>query len=762
MENPQTHLENDCEVQQSTQLPRTVTNEELPEEVTGDSALHLSDLKNGESIPGISVALKGGEKHLMSLASIETQPPPNYTQFGSMYARSDVSYDQDKKGNGYNAYYANYYPMDSSWSYKNPQIIDNPDALSAQMPLEAQASLFSSCASSSTTKLENEPIQLNGNQLLAELQNAEGGVPQQTARTESYQKVVARNPVILVDKVERSLIVQWYENSIRREQRISYKKYGNAKAQQRAETLISKLLNGSTFEQLYPEKGPPILTIFENVGNYGVSLTRDRVMREWRVDWTNSGGVKMRARWSCKKVGNDEAKKRAETFANSLIQGTFNPRLLHKATGTRLSRNDMKYNAVLNEEDFAKQDLAIGQQSARKSEQKDGPARKRRNTGGDPQRKKGTRNTGKAKRAPVDFFNQHKTGSNGFLHLSADASFPGFYPMFPGEHDGKVSMHSGSFENLPPHGDALIAQNWQNYGPTQKMDYPASTEWNFPDAQGDFNNYNHLFGMVPPENMANVDWMNMNCMENYGNPVLDGPMSVRELGDDAPGSAESQSANTGYMPYYHLFPPAPSACFQDSMCSQGQMSLNNTVNEGEVFSESCNSAEALSFSAPSFKETDAKLSARSARLQQGVPSLELEGTAAPPCDAPNPLGAKPEEQGNENPMMGSYDHENAMNNMAVSWPGFEGVPGCDFRMNSLSGSQDYHQASMPEMYVPESFPPNPVLDPKQLDGEVAKHYDSKQMTQDLQDFYNALNMDVQGGMHPQNPNVMGNMGHVFY
>ncbi|SBS96915.1 transcription factor with AP2 domain(s), putative (SIP2), partial [Plasmodium malariae] len=150
---------------------------------------------------------------------------------------------------------------------------------------------------------------------------------------------INKEPVILIDKTERCLVVEWYENDVRREQRISYKKYGNDKAKLRAKELIEKLKSGITFEQLYPDKGPPVVRVYENIGAYHVSLIRDRIEREWRVEWIDNG-IPMNARWSCKKVGNDEAQKRAEAFAQSMIKGVFNPILLHKATGTRFSRLD--------------------------------------------------------------------------------------------------------------------------------------------------------------------------------------------------------------------------------------------------------------------------------------------------------------------------------------------------------------------------------------------------------------------------------------
>ncbi|KAK2195379.1 AP2-ERF domain [Babesia duncani] len=265
------------------------------------------------------------ESEFLSIASIETQPALYYNQT-PLYPGVDYSYDPEKTGAYPSACYGYNYGINYT-DYK-----------------QANAS------TQHTNGAGKEHINQHDQTTVPNDQQNKNEIPTNPEQPlyPLKQKVVAVNPVILVDKVERSLIVQWYENNIRREQRISYKKYGNAKAQQRAENLINKLLSGSTFDQLYPEKGPPVLTIFENVGEYMVTLTRDRIAREWRVDWVNSNGMKMRARWSCKKVGNEEAKKRADTFANSLIQGTFNPRLLHKATGTRLSRNDMKYNAVLN------------------------------------------------------------------------------------------------------------------------------------------------------------------------------------------------------------------------------------------------------------------------------------------------------------------------------------------------------------------------------------------------------------------------------
>ncbi|ETW50577.1 hypothetical protein PFMALIP_01305 [Plasmodium falciparum MaliPS096_E11] len=191
----------------------------------------------------------------------------------------------------------------------------------------------------------NDILNSNINQIVPFVNNANN-----EEQNKMREHIGSQEPVILIDKIERCLVVEWYENNIRREQRISYKKYGNDKAKLRAKELIEKLKSGITFEQLYPDKGPPIVRVFENVGVYNVSLIRDRIEREWRVEWLENG-VPMKARWSCKKVGNDEAQKRADTFAQSMIKGIFNPILLHKATGTRFSRSDksvVKINVYMN------------------------------------------------------------------------------------------------------------------------------------------------------------------------------------------------------------------------------------------------------------------------------------------------------------------------------------------------------------------------------------------------------------------------------
>ncbi|KYO01734.1 transcription factor with AP2 domain(s) [Plasmodium gaboni] len=193
--------------------------------------------------------------------------------------------------------------------------------------------------------INNDIFNSNSNQMVPFVNNANN-----EEQNKMREHIGSQEPVILIDKIERCLVVEWYENNIRREQRISYKKYGNDKAKLRAKELIEKLKSGITFEQLYPDKGPPIVRVFENVGVYNVSLIRDRIEREWRVEWLENG-VPMKARWSCKKVGNDEAQKRADTFAQSMIKGIFNPILLHKATGTRFSRSDksvVKINVYMN------------------------------------------------------------------------------------------------------------------------------------------------------------------------------------------------------------------------------------------------------------------------------------------------------------------------------------------------------------------------------------------------------------------------------
>ncbi|GFE54991.1 transcription factor with AP2 domain(s) [Babesia ovis] len=736
-----TEIEQNSVIHQSSQVPSAIGTEDLNDDINGYGSVQLSDLKSGDCIPGILTAHKDGKNNLMSLASIETQPPASYGQYNNFYARSELSFDGDKKSNGYNNQFNAYYGVDPNWPYKCPQVVENGETLQSQLSLDSQASLYSSCGSTSGNKLDGEQ-QLAGNQMP---DFPKDNVPQQPLMPEGYtQKVVATNPVILVDKVERSLIVQWYENSVRREQRISYKKYGNAKAQQRAENLISKLMNGSTFDQLYPEKGPPILTIFENVGAYSVSLTRDRILREWRVDWTNNNGAKMRARWSCKKVGNEEAKSRAETFANSLIQGTFNPRLLHKATGTRLSRNDMKYSAVLNEEDFAKNETTIVHARSRKSEFKEAGAKKKRGTNTTVTRKKGTRgSTNKWKHEQLDYFNSMKMSASDYLSMSGDGTYPGYYNMYS-DADSKITMQNGSYDNMAPHGDALIAQNWQNFGDSHKMDYGSSAEWNYNDGHNDYN-YNQVLSGLPNENICNMDWMNMNCMENYTNGAVDAPLSVRDLNDDNLQNGESQN---NYIPYYHLYPPGPNSCFQD------QMSVNNSINESEHFDKDNRNNEQLSYSVPAYQENDVKFTELNSMTQNNGSPLQTGRSSGSNCESLLTVPSTNEDGNAEVNAVNNFERQNSINNMSMSWPNFNNMMSCDYRMNSINSNQEYPQ----DMYIPDgNFVGSHMMDSKKIDPEM-----TKQMNTEMPEFFGSMNMEMHNGMNSQNANVVGNMGHVYY
>ncbi|GIX63839.1 SPE2-interacting protein, putative [Babesia caballi] len=556
---------------QSIQMPSGIVGEGYKGNVVGENALQLSDFKANECIPGVAVALKGTENELMSLASIETQPPPNYTQFGPVYPQTEFAYDPEKQYPAFGPYYPGCFALDASWSYNCGQIMDGVGIMHKQLSMDSRSSMYNS--GRGFMKYEHEAVPVPLNQEYAELQKKEAQAQQQSAIDGANGKIIPANPIILVDKVERSLIVQWFENGIRREQRISYKKYGNAKAQQRAENLISKLHAGSTFDQLYPEKGPPILSIYENVGEYKVSLTRDRILREWRVDWVDTEKGKMRARWSCKKVGNEEAKKRAEAFADSLMQGTFNPRLLHKATGTRLSRNDMKYNGVINDTDYAKQNLAVTEENDLKHEY-EAAARKKRGFNNDPLRRRNVRGGGRWKASNRESLRNPQTGKVEYRGGPLDATYPTYYPIYTDERDKKDSAMSRQYANLTTHGETLLSSSWPSWDATQKLDYSGNSEW-------DYSAYAQPFDFLPQGPVSQVEWVNSQCAPKYLNSAVDMPMSMQELVDEA--SADGQNANPGlYYSCYPYFQVGQSVCYPESMSMHDSLNFSNTCFEGEL------------------------------------------------------------------------------------------------------------------------------------------------------------------------------------
>ncbi|EDO06662.1 AP2 domain family protein [Babesia bovis T2Bo] len=726
MDTAPVNLDSNTVIHQSSNVPRSVGTEELNNDITRYASLQSSELPSEDPLSALPTSHKDGKTNLMSLASIETQP--SFGQLNTNYARSELSFDGDKKVNGYGTQYNAFYGLENNWSYNNSQAIDPNDPLQNQLSLDSQASLYNSCTNSTVAKFEGEALQISNNQIQSFNQEH---LQQQPILPVTYnQKVVATNPSIIVDRNERSLIVQWFENDVKREQRISYKKYGNAKAHQRAENLIAKLLNGSTFDQLYPEKGPPILTIFENVGVYQVSLTRDRILREWRVDWVNNTGAKMRARWSCKKVGNDEAKNRAEMFANSLIQGNFNPRLLHKATGTRLSRNDMKFSAVINENDYGKTDTVAPLTRVKKTDTKEN-SKKRRSTGNSSARKNNNKNNNLWKGDQVDYYKGNKMGSPDFHSVSTEGSFTGYYNVFA-ESDNKLPMQNGAFGPLGPHGDALIPHNWQNFSANQKMPYGQAHDWNYNDAQMDYM-YNPMYGNMPGDNMTNVDWMGMPCMDNYATNGLDAPLTVCDLAEDNKQNGDAQNNNC-YMPYYHMYQPTQNPCFQDSLCTQNTMTT--TLNETESIPDH------LSYSAPPYNDGEHKVPDL-VLPQAYVTPQDSERTARSSCDTGKISQSRPDESNIETA-------KDIPNNISMTWPGYDGMMNNEYEMN---GNID--------MYLPENnIMPTQMLDPKKLNTDRTKHYEPNQMVHDVPDYFNSTN--VHNGLHPQITKIVDNMGQVYY
>uniref|UniRef100_A0A3B0NAU9 AP2 domain containing protein, putative n=1 Tax=Theileria annulata TaxID=5874 RepID=A0A3B0NAU9_THEAN len=562
---------------------------------------------------------------LPSLSSLETQATLQYNSSLPHSKSIDYSYDHDKK-----PLYSPLYNVQNP--YENDQYLGSvdPSKLVQQSSIDSQSSQslnFAKQTPEDQEKFQRDLQDPNGKKQADPVTNYLNPVYCPEGLVQPQNKVVAVNPVILVDKVERSLIVQWYENSVKREQRISYKKYGNAKAQQRAEGLISKLLAGSTFDQLYPEKGPPILTIFENVGKSMVSLTRDRIIREWRVDWLNSNGSKMRARWSCKKVGNEEARKRAETFAYSLIQGTFNPRLLHKATGTRLSKNDMKYNAVVSGLDSQMDSKAINQlsesnwqssegttkrrtkkRSVKSSDQKKGRSRKRNlstytdvnasNTLSTANLSSNLLSTGASTNTPLatntlsaNLSNTFNANSNPnsdmpqymnshcypYMNMVQDPSFstnpPSFYPMYQEECESSTSVNQQLDPNSA-YATSMLQQNWMDWTNSNNMQkvMPYGQEWDYTanSAMVDYPFYPQQANsglQGPNTNMSsNMTWDPLN---NYTNLNMYIHQNELQTGREFEEQTDSRMANQ----YFGYYGGDQSFGFQENILNQDQMMM---------------------------------------------------------------------------------------------------------------------------------------------------------------------------------------------
>ncbi|CDR93990.1 hypothetical protein, conserved [Babesia bigemina] len=720
-----------------------------------ESTLHLSDIKGAECIGGNPAPIKATEAELMSLASIETQPPPIYNQFGSVYANADFSYDPDKQYSGIGAYYNGCYGMEGPWPCNVNQSLDGIESLQSQLSLDSQSSVYSA-PGKGATKLEPEAQPIGTT--LMDMQNQESYLQQQQpCLTHGLpNKVVAMNPVILVDKVERSLIVQWYENGVKREQRISYKKYGNAKAQQRAESLITKLMSGSTFDQLYPEKGPPILTIFENVGRYNVTLTRDRILREWRVEWTNNTGGNMRARWSCKKVGNEEAKRRAETFANSLIQGTFNPRLLHKATGTRLSRNDMKYSAVVNDPGYDPNNLPYGLNVGQRRHRKEtAPRRKRNMANAEPGRKKGTRTVTRKRQMQGDL----NAPPNGLpldvANTRLDVSYPGFYPVVADPNEQDCALNH-SFDGMGSQGEALAAQNWLNWSAAgQKPPYAGGSEWDFGELQNDINGYGKLYDIPQTNSMPYGEWMNTNGMAKFGSPTLDAPMTMCELAEDAP--ADSQNANAPFFACYPYFPTNQSICYSDPMSSQDQLGGSGTFFDTDFLSESQNTNPAMNYASMQWIDPDMpNADPGSAHLMMSTNSNSDGGMPLLSAQMKGKKSRKGKKSSDES-AVSSYDCGADVTGvgMATAWQAYNGFPMTAINMNGSGSPSDFKPM---DMYNGEGGCIRIGMgDASKKDKDMSKEAAG---APEMPGFYAVPNMVANGGM--QSTHAMGNMGNLYY
>ncbi|AFZ79039.1 hypothetical protein BEWA_018840 [Theileria equi strain WA] len=511
-----------------------------------------------------------------SIASIETQPTLRYNS-GLHHSHSiDYSYDLDKISTSYNPLFS------GSYSFENAEQYTAAPIDSAQPDFPPTSEQQDVAENAPEEKVEGEEnssegcVDVKDTNPSVDTTNFNNPVYGPDGLVKQTNKVIAVNPVILVDKVERSLIVQWYENDIKREQRISYKKYGNAKAQQRAEGLISKLLAGSTFDQLYPEKGPPILTIFENAGKYMVSLTRDRIMREWRVDWTNGNGSKMRARWSCKKVGNEEAKKRAETFAYSLVQGTFNPRLLHKATGTRLSKNDMKYNGMIkNMESVSKlqQSVTLSEGHDKVSEnawQSTVPSKRRskkRSIRTDTETKR-TRRRKKSVVPQVNDGSQYNSQCYPYMNVCHDGNFTQqYYQFYPEDCETSSSMNP-QCDVINYNSQQMLQQSWVDWnGNNMRKMVGYGREWDYNSNPVDFQYFSQSSQNALSQNSINSgDWLSQSYMNMY---MQQGDISTSC--DYADNTANDARMPNQYYAYYN----DQGICYPDNLSSQEPLGMMN-------------------------------------------------------------------------------------------------------------------------------------------------------------------------------------------
>ncbi|GBE60827.1 transcription factor with AP2 domain-containing protein [Babesia ovata] len=726
-------------------------------DLVDEKTLHISDIKGGECIDGNTVPFKPTETELMSLASIETQPPPIYNPFGSIYANADFSYDPDKQFSGLGSFYNGCYGMDVSWPSNVNQSLDGMESLQTQVSLDSQSSVYSA-PGGVTTKLEPEALPIGST--FTEMGNQDAFQQQPPSVTPVLPaKVVAENPIILVDKVERSLIVQWYENGVKREQRISYKKYGNAKAQQRAENLITKLLSGSTFEQLYPEKGPPVLTIFENVGRFNVTLTRDRSVREWRVEWTNNTGASMRARWSCKKVGNEEAKRRAETFANSLIQGTFNPRLLHKATGTRVSRNDMKFSAVVNEPGYDPNNLPFAVDYMEKLNRKDpAPRKKRVVTNPAAGRKRATGTTTRRRKADAEINPPTDPAAIHHANMPLNVSLPGLYPVSQHAPEND-SARNHSYDGMNATGEALAAQNWLTWSTAaQKHSFSSTSEWDLRELQNDLNSYGKPYDYSQPNSLGYGDWMS-SSMTKYGSPSIDAPMSMCELADDAP--TDSQNANGPFVACYPYFPATQSICYSDPMSSQDQLGVSGSFFDTDFLSESQRtnpmmmSYNSIQWMDPDLPNTDIG----SAQLMTSTNSIS-DGSI-PIMSAPEKpkRGRKKKKSPDSDiaPTYGSGADVSRMG-MATAWQAFNGFPMTTLAMSG-SGSPSDFTAS--EMFGSDGGCIRIGMgNSTNKDNDSSNHGKDAAGVQEMPGFYAVPSMGSNGGM--QSSHGMGSMGNLYY
>lgn len=708
--------------------------------------LQLSDLVEDETTTAAPMQKKGGDK-LVSMASIETQPPMNYNYGGSLYQTPNFSYESEKNMIGYGPGYNDCYGLENSWPYNGGSQMDSLQMVNSQLSLGSQGSHFSgltnkregssgSASYTSEYQIKDQPL-LKHSSLIDRVSN----------------KVVAMDPVILVDKVERSLIVQWHENGIKREQRISYKKYGNAKAQQRAESLIAKLMSGSTFDQLYPEKGPPILTIFENVGEYRVSLTRDRIKREWKVEWINGNGGKMRARWSCKKVGNEEAKKRAEAFANSLLQGTFNPRLLHKATGTRLSRNDMKYNILVEDEEQPKHSAFGGNEPMKApgaAQAIYGPRATKAVRGAAGQRRKGGRGTGKKKAEAMGFYGASGCRMPGdFMKMSPDASYSGAFQMYMADRPYSSSVLGSSYDTVTSAGDALMPNNWHNWNSAgQNLDY--SGEWEYSEPPMDYAQYNQMYDMGQPNYAEQMEWMRNGCMMDYMRVGTDGPLTTaREVTDET----GAEVSNPGEQ-FYQYFRQNPSLCYNDSNFLQDQLRLSGSYFDIDFLQKEQSSSQSrCSYIKPLWNEME-PLDAKARQVMKGMTKVNVAVPAGHNYDGGDMTTTT-------NLISKTESTDECLNDMDLSraptirpWSSYDNMKVPDISVDEINYAPNYPVAGMQSMYMEDKadYLQKEHTSGTKTDEEGVENFNSQMSEAGMGTFYAANKMEMNNDL--KKPNLM--------